>query len=358
MSPVMNRANRLERYEEIAHGTAAPRYLLTKEIKCDFDPDSDLKNLWEIHDGLMSQEGETKATDGKQNLLELKAIMAKSTLENCTLCERMCQVNRNRGEKGACGVLNSRISSDFIHIGEEPEVIPSYTIFFSGCTFKCVFCQNWDISTHPDSGMTISPEDLATKIEDRDSIIGKQAERSKRLEGGFSFGRPHWAKNVNWVGGDPTSNLPFILRTLMNCRTRLPQIWNSNMYLTIESMKLLDGIVDLYLTDFKYGNDECAKRLSGIDRYIEVVSRNHKIASRQCDVIVRHLVLPNHIECCTRNILEWIAENTPSVVVNVMEQYRPQHRAHEFDEISRPLSGKEYAEALKIADELGLSLSR
>jgi putative pyruvate formate lyase activating enzyme len=130
------------------------------------------------------------------------------------------------------------------------------------------------------------------------------------------------------------------------------------MYLTIESMNLLDGIIDLYLTDFKYGNDECAKRLSGVDRYMEVVSRNHEIASRQCDVIVRHLVLPNHIECCTRNILGWIAENISSAVVNVMEQYRPHHRAHEFDDISRPLSGKEYAKALKIADELGLSLTR
>lgn len=129
------------------------------------------------------------------------------------------------------------------------------------------------------------------------------------------------------------------------------------MYLTEESMKLLNGVVDLYLTDFKYGNDTCAKRLSGIDNFFEVVSRNHLIADKQCDVIVRHLVMPNHLECCTSPILEWIAKKIPDVVVNLMDQYRPEHRAREFKEISRPPTDKEINDAIEIAHELSLNLT-
>ena len=350
-----NRKDRLETYEKIALGKITPRYLRTKEIKCDFDGSEDSESLWKIHDAVLSSK--ESRTTGKTNLLELKLALAERMMSDCQLCERRCGADRANGEKGRCGVLGSRISSNFVHMGEEPEVIPSYTIFFSGCTFKCVFCQNWDISTNPESGLRILPEKLAKMIEEHDPNMSIESDRLKRIDDLFPFFRPSSAKNVNWVGGDPTSNLPYILKTLNLCRSELPQVWNSNMYLTIESMKLLDGVIDLYLTDFKYGNDRCAKRLSGIDNYFEIVSRNHLLSAKQCDVIVRHLVLPNHIECCTKPILHWVSENIPIAVVNVMAQYRPEHRAREFEEISRPLRTDEYSKARKIAEDLGLNLT-
>ncbi len=264
--------------------------------------------------------------------LEKKIESARRIMQNCHFCERRCGVNRMKGERGYCGVLKAKISSEFIHLGEEPELVPSYTIFFSGCTFRCVYCQNWDISQFPENGVYIKPEILARMIESQK------------------------ARNVNWVGGDPTPNLMYILEVLSYLRRNIPQVWNSNMYLTEESMRLLNGVMDVYLTDFKYGNDSCAKMLSDVENYCEIVKRNHKLANKQGEVIVRHLVLPNHIDCCTRPILEWISENLKNVKVNVMPQYRPEYRAMEFDDINRGLRYDEFQKAIEIAKELNLDL--
>jgi len=234
------------------------------------------------------------------------------------------------------------VNSDFIHMGEEPDLVPSHTVFFAGCTFDCVFCQNWDISTRPSSGTPMTAEDLAKRIDDK-ALRG----RAKSLP----------ARNVNWVGGDPTANLPFILEVMRGCKANLPQVWNSNMYLTGEGMKLLDGVVDVYLTDFKYGNDNCARRLSNAKDYFSVVCGNHVRARANGEMIIRHLVMPGHVECCTGPVLHWIAKNLVGVLVNVMSQYRPEHRAREFPEIARPVSPEEYRRAVSIAEDLGLELT-
>jgi len=135
----------------------------------------------------------------------------------------------------------------------------------------------------------------------------------------------------------------------------VPSVWNSDFYMSTEAMKLLFGTQDVYLTDFKYGNDECALRYSKVPNYFEVVSRNHRLAFADAELIIRHLVLPANVECCTRPVLGWIAENLGSVVrVNVMDQYRPEARAHEYPEISRRLSAEEFERALEIAREVGL----
>ncbi len=273
--------------------------------------------------------------------LREKVLAGKRMLTDCRLCERACGANRSSGEPGHCGVTVPRISSEFLHMGEEPDLVPSYTVFFSGCTFHCVFCQNWDISTHPESGDEIAPIEMARKIELRTDSNGIQHEK---------------AKNVNWVGGEPTPNLPYVLEVLNECKANLPQVWNSNMYMSEEAMELLHGIVDVYLTDFKFGNDECAKRLSQVPEYTRVVRRNHLRARENGEMIIRHLVLPGHVECCTRPVLNWIAENLADVKVNVMSQYRPEFRAGNYPEIAHSLSMKEFEMAVGIASELGLDL--
>jgi len=291
----MKTKNPLERYFAILEGKEKAKYLLCKDLK-------------------------------------KKVESARQIMQKCHFCERRCGVNRMRGERGYCGVLKAKISSEFIHLGEEPELIPSYTIFFAGCTFRCVYCQNWDISQFPDNGTYIKPE-----------ILARMIERQK-------------ARNVNWVGGDPTPNLMYILEVLSHLEKNISQVWNSNMYLTEESMRLLNGVMDVYLTDFKYGNDSCAKRLSDARNYCEIVKRNHKLANKQGEVIIRHLVLPNHLDCCTRPILRWISENLKNVKVNVMAQYRPEYRAMKFDDINRRLSYDEFQDAIEIAEELKLDL--
>lgn len=336
--------NPLKHYHRILRGEEEARYLDSKRQRADVDLALSDAKLWQAHDCVTRGD----CRPGRAvSLLDIKIELAKRMLSQCNLCERACLAARAKGKPGHCRVLASRISNDFLHMGEEPDLVPSYTIFFSGCTLECVYCQNWDISTHPESGCEIEAIAVAKMIEDHFHPSG-------RLE--LSAG-PAQARNVNWVGGDPTPNLPFILEVLGHCGANLPQIWNSNMYLSEKAMRLLEGVVDLFLTDFKYGNDVCAKRLSNAPDYLRIVRRNHLLARGHAEMIVRHLVLPGHLECCTRPVLTWVSGNLDDVKVNVMSQYRPEHRAREFAEISRPISLQEYRTAIRIAEDLGLDLT-
>lgn len=326
----------LPNYRSILRKDSKPKYLALKLYRTDFDADVSFDDLLDVHDDVLRSFKSGGPDDGKEgtSLFDLKLTLAGKMLESCQLCERRCEANRAEGQKGRCGVLEPRISSEFMHYGEEPELVPSYTIFFSGCTFECVFCQNSDISQYPSRGEYFSPDVVADLI--------------TRKESG--------ARNVNWVGGDPTSNLKFILQVLAISDTNLAQVWNSNMYLTEETMKLLDGVIDVYLTDFKYGNDKCGERLSKVKNYWEIMTRNHLLAREQAELIIRHLVLPNHVDCCSKPLLDWIAANLENVRVNVMAQYRPAYLASEYPEISKPLKTGEFLEARNHAFSLGLNM--
>jgi len=276
---------------------------------------------------------ESKARYLTCETLDDKVEKAEQILKNCHLCERRCSVDRSRGEKGFCRVTEPKISSEFLHHGEEPELVPSHTFFFSGCTFACVFCQNWDISQSPDAGACVKPETIVKSIENTVS------------------------RNVNWVGGDPTPNIHFILSVLAKSSKNTPQIFNSNMYVSEESMELLNGVMDVFLTDFKYGNDECANRYSDAQDYWGITTRNHLLAKDQTEVIIRHLVMPFHLECCTLPIMDWISEYIPNARVNLMDQYHPEYRAWDYDELSLRVSRNEYSVARDYALELDLILS-
>jgi len=322
----------LPRYFNILEKNETAQYLHSKYIPVHFDIIESTKKLWEQHDTALKNK-KTTNEEPTQTLLDLKIELADRMFQQCIFCERRCNVDR-RNSQGDCRVQDSRIASEFLHRGEEHVLVPSYTIFFSGCTFHCVFCQNWDISQQI-CGLTVDPKTLSTII------------NTRKKEG---------AKNVNWVGGDPTSNLSHILKVLKECSDNIPQIWNSNMYCSEETMKLLDGVIDLYLTDFKYGNNSCAKRLSKVENYTDIVKRNHKIAYHQGDMIIRHLVMPNHKECCSKPILQWIDKNLPNTAVNVMGQYRPEYHAHKYEDIASPLSKEEYLQVLTFAKKQDLCI--
>ncbi len=345
----------MSRYNAIVKGRELPRYLRAKGIPADFPSRATEERLWRLHRDIVgSSAPDDQAADRtavNRSLLDLKLELSARMLRKCRLCERRCGADRSSGEKGRCGIGNEpRIASHFLHHGEEKPLNPSYTVFFAGCNFDCVFCQNYDISTDAECGRYISPEVLARRIEVL-TEIGKA---------GFHVTLVHdWptmAKNVNWVGGEPTPALHYVLQVLKETRANIPQIWNSNMYMSEEAMELLDGVIDLYLSDLKYGNDQCAERLSKVDRYFEVVSRNHLIASKQTDMIVRHLILPGHLECCTLPVLDWLAENIPGAAVNLMDQYHPAHHALEYPELRAGISEESYCAAKRHALELGLKL--
>lgn len=326
----------LARYIEVVEGKKPPLFKISKLIRVEPEEDP-----WKAHEeGLKilreTLESENKPEgEGSASLLDLKAYLSLEVARSCRFCEWRCGVDRSGGEKGICGVGGTRVSSYFIHMGEEPPVSPSGTIFFSGCNFKCVYCQNWDISQFPDSGESTTPQKLAKIMDEL---------------------RKRGVRNVNLVGGEPTPNIHTIMLSLRYASENFPVIWNSNMYMSEEGMKLLLGVVDLWLPDFKYWSDYCARRLSGIKNYQEVVRRNLSMAYEfpPGEMIVRHLVLPNHVGCCTKPVLEWIAANTPRALVNVMDQYRPEYRASEVPEIGRRPGLGELREAFEIAERLKL----
>ncbi|MCR8432993.1 MAG: radical SAM protein [Crenarchaeota archaeon] len=345
---------RFNRYWRILSGKSLAKYLIAKKFAVDeYDP-LDENSMWRIHRDYMEEfhdflntrndreilDWYEKSSFPHYNLLRLKHDLSNAIVKSCRFCEFKCNINRAEGAVGRCRVdAKSRIASIFVHIGEEPELVPSYTIFFSGCNFRCVYCQNWDISQRI-TGVHLPPIEVAIRIDER-----------------FQANE---IRNVNWVGGDPTPNIHFILGVLLYTNSNVPQVWNSNFYNSIEALQILDGVIDLWLPDFKYGNNECATRLSGAPRYFDVVTRNFKIVNGNGDeILIRHLVLPNHLDCCTKPILRWIHDNLDlsKVRVNVMAQYRPEYQASAYKDISRRLTKDEFNEAIQYARKLELPLT-
>ncbi len=341
--------NRLKRYYGLINGLYYAKYLIAKTIPAEISLDSPLDSLWAEHDRLSAifqKEFDMFDNKNKRSLhfvspsyLDLKIEIANRSLESCEFCEHRCKVNRFQTDHGVCRLNSkSRVSSAFLHPGEEDPLVPSGTIFFSSCMFKCVFCQNFDISTNPHSGHIVSPKELA------------KLANSLSKEG---------ALNINYVGGDPIPNTHTILTSLKYQTENITQLWNSNLYCTENTMKLLFDVIDLWLPDFKYGNNECGLKYSRIPRYYDVISRNLKmIAEHGDEIIIRHLVLPNHIHCCTFPILEFIHDNLPNALVNIMGQYRPEYlvrsQPSRFPEIARRPTRDEMHSAFEYADQLGI----
>ncbi|MBN2152873.1 MAG: radical SAM protein [Candidatus Lokiarchaeota archaeon] len=300
-----------------------------------------------LHERFIEKRGDTGGHHEKAspNFLDVKVKLAREMLASCDFCERRCGADRAAGKKGTCRVeVTPRVSSAFLHFGEESPIVPSGTIFFAGCNFACVFCQNEDISTDPENGIPVTPQKLANMA------------TSLAMDG---------ARNVNYVGGDPTPNLHTILESLAYQDSPVAQLWNSNGFSTVKAMRLLLDVIDIWLPDLKYGNDACAKRLSGIDGYWQILTRNLKnvhdemIVPGHASLVIRHLVMPGHVECCSVPIIEWIAKQVPYAMVNIMGQYRPQHkvlsRHAEFKDIARRPSFEEIDAVRSLATRLGIT---
>ena len=236
---------------------------------------------------LLSKEKARFIIARENGLLKKKVDEAYNILKSCELCERRCHINRAEGKLGMCKVGNKLlISSAFQHWGEEPFFVPSFTIFFMGCSFHCQFCQNYTISQWYESGHIVTVKELAEIIDENSCC-----------------------RNVNFVGGEPTPHLPFIFDCLQYVKSNIPTVWNSNFYMSERSMDVLKDIIDVYLSDWKYWNNECAERLSKVKNYLDIIRRNHDLAFKDSEMVIRHLVLPNHFECRTKNILKYISDN-------------------------------------------------
>ena len=268
---------------------------------------------------------------------------------HCNLCPRMCGADRYSGT-GFCGCGSEiRAAKAYLHMWEEPCVSGtngSGTVFFSGCCLKCCFCQNYEISSQS-SGREISV---------------------KRLSEIFLELQEKGAHNINLVS--PTPYVPQIIEALEICRGSLeiPIVYNTGGYERIETLKMLDGYVDVYLPDLKYYDDSLAEKYSSAPNYFETASAAIPEMFRQTGpckienglikrgIIIRHLVLPSHRKDSMK-ILEWIAESFPKeeILISLMSQYTPVFKSFEHKEISRKISTFEYNSVVDIAAELGLN---
>ncbi len=287
----------------------------------------------------------------KTGELKRRADQLWSRMDNCDLCPRECGANRFAGERGQCrATADLIINSHHPHFGEEPELVGrggSGTIFFCGCSSRCVFCINWQISQTSDCPVVSVPELANMMLE------------LQRLG----------CANINVV--TPTHFSAHILRALDIAAARglrLPLVYNTCGWEKLEIVQLLDGIVDIYLPDHKWGDPAAGLKYSGLRDYPNITQRALLEMHRQVGVakpdkdglirrglMIRHLVMPNRV-ADTRAVLKWIAENLPKdTYVNLMSQYRPTYRAREYPEIDRPITRDEYAEALNWAKEFGLT---
>ncbi len=331
----------LPRYVEIVRGKKYPKFLLAQSMPSEYSRRAETEELWTIHDNQLQQFHEYQETQKKKpkktdhSFLDLKILLAHHIMQSCRFCTRECGADRLHGDKGYCRAgRNFSFYSAFPHMGEEPELVPSGTIFTGGCSIRCIHCQNWDISQWQSNGVSLTPEMMALQV-------AELADKGCR--------------NINMVGGDPTPYVWHWLEAMNHVKQPIATVWNSNSYYSLETAKLLAGFIDLYLLDFKYGNNKCASEISDAPGYWEAATRNHLWAHEHGELIIRVLVLPGHNECCTRPILEWIHDNLGAMTrVNLMFQYRPEWRARERPELSRRLTQAEITEARQIAEAVGL----
>ncbi len=258
-------------------------------------------------------------------------------LKKCEICPHRCGVDRTNNQIGRCKSKNTvKVAKASIHMYEEPCISKgsgSGTVFFSNCNLNCVFCQNYEISQNG-LGHEITIKELAS------IFLKLQSEN---------------VNNINLV--TPTSYVPQIIEAIKMAKgngLNIPIVYNTNSYENIETLKLLEGYIDIYLPDLKYSENELGEKFSNIKNYFEVATTAIKEMYRQvgnlkCDkngiakkgVIIRHLVLPNHIEN-SKKVLSWIKNNLPQdVYVSVMNQYFPIYKAKKIKDLNRKITKRE-----------------
>jgi len=276
---------------------------------------------------------------------------AREILRECRLCPRECRIDRLTGQKGKCQVTREVVVSSYgPHFGEEAPLVGGHgsgTIFFAHCNLKCVFCQNYTISQLGEGTEVIS-----------DELAGMML--SLQTQG---------CHNINLVS--PTHVVPHILAALeiaVRKGLSVPLVYNTGGYDSLETLRLLDGIVDIYMPDMKYSDARIAEQLSGIKDYpganqAAVKEMHRQVGDLQMDergvaqrgLLVRHLVLPNRL-AGTEEVVRFLAQEVSrDTYLNIMAQYHPCHKAFDLPRLSRRITDKEFSEAVDLAHRYGLN---
>jgi putative pyruvate formate lyase activating enzyme len=261
---------------------------------------------------------------------------ARENLEHCTLCDHRCGVNRLNGELGLCRAgADTRFFSAQTEVADELELIPVFAIALSGCDLRCDFCVTGQSSWNPRAGLGFE-------------VVAMAERAQKALDQG--------ARTIMLLGGEPTIHLAAVLEfvALMPDAARL--VWKTNAHGSSEARALLAGMFDVWVADYKFGNEACAQRLARVSSYNPSVRENLLWASDDCDLIVRHLLMPGHIECCWLPIVQWLSTQLPGVKVSLRTGFWPGWHSARHAELRQMNSHADLARAWEIAQEFGLSL--
>ncbi len=229
----------------------------------------------------------------------------------------------------------ARFFSAQVEVSDEIELIPTFSVALSGCDLRCDFCITGLSSWNSRAGLGLDAAAMAARA-------------AAALHNG--------ARTIMVLGGEPTIHLPRALELVSLLPERAKLIWKTNAHGTAETRELLDGMFDVWLADFKFGNNDCAQRLAKVSDYVRTVQENLRWAHTHSELIVRHLLMPGHVECCWRPVAEWLAENLPGVKVNLRAGFWPAWHARRHGELQNPLSMSETDFAFGLAHELALNL--
>lgn len=275
-----------------------------------------------------------------------RAAMALTMLRACSFCEIRCGADRTRDDARPPCLAGARTWCFKRHVSyaEETELVPSYMVYLSACNFRCRFCVQAPACFTPDEGAALDPAQAAEDFS-----------RAVRMG----------ARSINLLGGEPSVHAHTILAVAAEAQRRgeaLPLVLNTNMYMTPGVIDLLDGVIRTYVADLKFGNDTCAERIAGITDYTRIVYRNLLHAAAGSRVIVRHLLMPGHTDCCLRPTLTWMRQNLPEAPFTLMTGYVPEYLAAptgscDAHGLSRLLSTEEVRDAESLVANAGVRRS-
>jgi len=263
-------------------------------------------------------------------------VLARAMLADCRLCAHLCGVNRLAGNRGVCRAgAEARFFCAQTEVTDEVELIPTFAIALSGCDLRCDFCITGRESWDPRAGRLFDAAAMAEKAR-------------AALRGG--------ARTVMVLGGEPTIHLPAVMELVAGLPDTARLVWKTNAHGSAAARRLLDGIFDVWLADYKFGNDDCAGRLAKVSGYTDIVRSNLLWANERSELIVRHLLMPGHVDCCWRPVAEWLANRLPGVKVNLRSGFCPAWRSGRHPELRGTVAGAEAQRAESIAHEFQLNL--
>lgn len=264
-----------------------------------------------------------------------RAAAADGLMADCRLCAWDCGVDRTRGPAGKCHApARARVFQQRVEWAGEAELMPTRLINFSGCNFRCAFCLTGRDSQDARRGEPFDGAALETLLQAEQPLF----------------------RTVTIEGGEASVFLPDALRAIAAAPAPVPVVWKTNAYMARSALELIRGCADVFLADYKFGNDACARRLAGVDRYLETLHQNLTWARKNTRLMVRHLLMPGHIDCCLAPALQWLSDHMPDAELSILNGFLPSWNSARAAELLRPFTADEIHRARRLIRRSGLPI--